>query len=305
MDGVSGGGPRTRQVPPVECRLAGRLTERTMIPRSWTCSRAARTWAASAIGLGALIITPNAGAGDALPCCDLTGDLLIGLDDLSLLLANFGCSGDCVGDFDQDGDVDVGDLALLLSAFGKHCQPDLVITDGAAPSNVSLCTTFAVDYRVANCGSWQVADASAIALFLSSDARLDRGTDVLLAQHSLAAGLRPGDSLAGRFDNVSLPAETPGGPGFLLIVADPDGTVAELSETNNCLPFPIVIAAPGHDIGIESLSFSSPVDSGDSVPVTVRLVNSDVFAETVRLTVCINSSCHDCDVLVPACGQAI
>jgi hypothetical protein len=57
------------------------------------------------------------------PCAqDLDGDGAVGLQDLALMLANFGTSGpDLVGDLDADGDVDLADLAGLLSAFGTSC----------------------------------------------------------------------------------------------------------------------------------------------------------------------------------------
>jgi Pregnancy-associated plasma protein-A len=64
--------------------------------------------------------------GVLIPTClgDLTGDRLVGLDDLAILLTNFG-SADRVspgeGDFDGDEDADLADLAALLSNFGLRC----------------------------------------------------------------------------------------------------------------------------------------------------------------------------------------
>lgn len=56
------------------------------------------------------------------PCVgDLDGDRFIGLTDLALLLANFGCPTACTGDVDGDGDVDLTDLANLLAVFGTAC----------------------------------------------------------------------------------------------------------------------------------------------------------------------------------------
>jgi hypothetical protein len=50
--------------------------------------------------------------------CDLDRDL----QDLAILLADFGCAdGSCVGDVDGDGDVDLQDLANLLANFGATC----------------------------------------------------------------------------------------------------------------------------------------------------------------------------------------
>jgi len=49
---------------------------------------------------------------------DLDGDGDVDLGDLAILLASYGCtSGDCAGDVDGDGDTDLEDLALLLANY--------------------------------------------------------------------------------------------------------------------------------------------------------------------------------------------
>ena len=53
---------------------------------------------------------------------DLNGDGDIDLQDLALLLADFGCSERlCLSDIDGDDDIDLADLALLLAEFGTVC----------------------------------------------------------------------------------------------------------------------------------------------------------------------------------------
>ena len=52
---------------------------------------------------------------------DVDGDGDVDLTDLAVLLSNFGCVGVCPGDVDGDGDVDLTDLAILLSSFGATC----------------------------------------------------------------------------------------------------------------------------------------------------------------------------------------
>lgn len=56
---------------------------------------------------------------------DLTGDDLVALDDLVVLLAHYGMNdgaGPDDGDFDCDGDVDAADLAILLMRYGQWCS---------------------------------------------------------------------------------------------------------------------------------------------------------------------------------------
>jgi hypothetical protein len=49
---------------------------------------------------------------------DIDGDGDVDLDDLTLLLQDFGCNTSCTGDLDGDGDTDLDDLTLLLQNFG-------------------------------------------------------------------------------------------------------------------------------------------------------------------------------------------
>ncbi len=54
------------------------------------------------------------------PPGDLDGDGDVDLTDLALLLSDYGCTGgECAGDIDGDGDTDLGDLAILLSHYGE------------------------------------------------------------------------------------------------------------------------------------------------------------------------------------------
>lgn len=54
------------------------------------------------------------------PCPDANGDGVVDLGDLSILLAAFGTN-DPIADFNGDGVVDLSDLSMLLSAFGTTC----------------------------------------------------------------------------------------------------------------------------------------------------------------------------------------
>ena len=54
---------------------------------------------------------------------DVDGDSDVDLTDLAILLSDFDCTGGgCVGDGDGDGDTDLEDLALLLSGFDNDCN---------------------------------------------------------------------------------------------------------------------------------------------------------------------------------------
>lgn len=52
---------------------------------------------------------------------DVTGDEVVDLDDLQVLLFNFGAPSPASGDADGDSDVDLDDLQLLLFNFGSFC----------------------------------------------------------------------------------------------------------------------------------------------------------------------------------------
>ena len=82
--------------------------------------------------------TPDQGAGTApivdlgayefVQPCDLAGDLDddgdVDIQDLATLLSNFGTTSGAApedGDLDGDGDVELADLTVLLSTFGTAC----------------------------------------------------------------------------------------------------------------------------------------------------------------------------------------
>jgi probable HAF family extracellular repeat protein len=55
-----------------------------------------------------------------VPPGDLDGDGDVDINDLTLLLSQYGCQADCTADLDGDGDVDLNDLTILLSNYGSH-----------------------------------------------------------------------------------------------------------------------------------------------------------------------------------------
>ena len=54
---------------------------------------------------------------------DVDGNGEVGVDDLLLLLGEYGtdCSAGCDSDLDGNGEVDVDDLLNMLSYFGNNC----------------------------------------------------------------------------------------------------------------------------------------------------------------------------------------
>ena len=53
---------------------------------------------------------------------DLNSDGSISIQDLLLILSEFGCVSSCANDINQDGFVTVDDILLLLTEFGNTCE---------------------------------------------------------------------------------------------------------------------------------------------------------------------------------------
>lgn len=84
---------------------------------------------ATTASLSGGVFTLNAGVwvnlSQVAPACegDLNGDLNVDLQDLAVLLVNFGMvnGGPQEGDINGDGIVDLADLSLMLFSFGTLC----------------------------------------------------------------------------------------------------------------------------------------------------------------------------------------
>ena len=64
----------------------------------------------------------NDGICDSFCPEDLNSDGYITIQDLLLILSEFGCTSSCVNDINQDGYVAVDDVLLILSQFGNTCE---------------------------------------------------------------------------------------------------------------------------------------------------------------------------------------
>ena len=60
-------------------------------------------------------------AADAGCTEDLDGDGFVSVNDILMMLGDFGCTSDCEADVDLDGSVGISDLLQILSAFGDDC----------------------------------------------------------------------------------------------------------------------------------------------------------------------------------------
>ena len=95
--------------------------------------------------IAAMLLTPLPAYADRGPCFgDLDGDGVVGLGDLSILLAAYEtCEGDPfynpVADLDDSACIDLGDLALLLAVYATTC-PDVVATELAGDSLSVRCS---------------------------------------------------------------------------------------------------------------------------------------------------------------------
>ena len=75
---------------------------------------------------GDFVLTGGFWTGAAIPPVpcpgDVDGDRDVDLTDLAILLSDFDCTSGCVGDVDDDDDTDLTDLAILLSNFDAICD---------------------------------------------------------------------------------------------------------------------------------------------------------------------------------------
>ncbi len=77
-------------------------------------------------------------------------------------------------------------------------------------------------------------------IYLSTDTTLDGGDTLLGSSHNHSTDLPPGGTHSDA-EVLTIPAGTPAGGYFLLVVGDAGGTVAESNESNNLSNVPITV----------------------------------------------------------------
>ena len=53
---------------------------------------------------------------------DIEQNGIVDANDMLLFLANYGCTGLCIGDFNDTGSVTISDLLSILAIFGSYCE---------------------------------------------------------------------------------------------------------------------------------------------------------------------------------------
>jgi subtilase family serine protease len=139
--------------------------------------------------------------------------------------------------------------------------PDLAIAGVTVGGTLQSGGTFSVTDTTKNQGSG-AAGASMTRFYFSTNPTLDQ-TDPLLGSRpvpALDAGVAQSGTTA-----LTLPTSLAGGPYYLLVVADGDGTVAETSESNNVWPAVIRV---GPDLTISAMNVQRSLTAGASATLT-------------------------------------
>ena len=53
---------------------------------------------------------------------DIEPNGIIDVNDMLVFIANYGCIGSCIGDFNETGSVTISDLLSILAIFGSYCE---------------------------------------------------------------------------------------------------------------------------------------------------------------------------------------
>ena len=175
-------------------------------------------------------------------------------------------------------------LGLFAGAAAASTASDLVVAEVHADRTTARAgEQIAVSARVTNAGGLE-AGASRLKYYFSTDERLD-ATDSYLNYDNVPA--LPAGASDDEAANVRVPAGTPDGSFFVLVVADFDGAVLELDEWNNTAALGITVGdaalGQGPDLVVaDVLLGSARARAGEVVSSACRVANVGAGAASVE-----------------------
>jgi subtilase family serine protease/subtilisin family serine protease len=161
-----------------------------------------------------------------------------------------------------DGEAAVVETSETNNTLARSIKigPDLVVTTIAMPSTAGAGQTVTVTDTTKNQGGG-AAGPSRTQFFLSTDTNLG-ASDTLIGARNV--GTLQGGGTSSASATVTIPEGTPGGTWYLIAKADGEGTVPEISETNNTYAKFIQI---GPDLDITALSAPSLAGAGQTITI--------------------------------------
>jgi subtilase family serine protease len=161
----------------------------------------------------------------------VTGTVPAGTEPGAYFIVGVADASGAVAESRESNNTGAAPVSIVQSAS------DLTFTAAAAPSSSRAGKTITMSYSLTNAGG-AAAAASRIEFRLSADSSAVSGGVLLAAQQ--VGPLAAGAGISSK-TSLTIPAGTVPGKYFLMVVADPDGTVIESNEDNNLIARPVTI----------------------------------------------------------------
>ncbi len=167
-------------------------------------------------------------------------------------------------------------LLLVVGAAAASVAPDLRLAGVTANRvNAAAGEQIAVTARVENAGSVAAA-ASRLKYYFSVDAVFDTSDSYLNYDN---VGALAGGGFEDETANVRVPAGTADGAYFIVVIADFDGDVIEIDESNNSFALPVVVGdistTEGPDLYVSDVALStSRAQAGEVVAASCSVANA-------------------------------